>query len=546
MAKIIGLPDGSEAEFPDDMSDEAIGAVLQKQFPPEAPALGTAAYDAGQALGTTPPEPTGWANLGRQVGLSARAGANVIASPVIAGGRLLNKTINAMGGNVNPDLQGTLDRGLNALGLPEPRKDRPIEQAGQMMAQSAPAAALPGGLLPQALGNAAMSAVQAPEGQELEGATIGGATGAAGQGLSRIAGGIISPTEKAVALLRSGAKNLTPGQMQGGWLGGAEEALAKTPFIGRPMRDRIAESRAGWEQSVKGSVAPPKSGPEAAESISSLQKSFSDAYNNSVNNAKFRPGAQPVVPAEDLVMGAKNRVPGATPEQMDKAAALVNDLMENGGNAHTPATLQQVESNLKTLASKFKYSQDPTQSIYGDLLEKVAADMRNQWRGALTNTKRSELSAIDSQYRKFLPVQSAAGKGTASLTGEELPGSFTPQALLKELRSGEKGSRKSQWFAGDRPLQESASAAEDVIGSRSAAPSSMSRLAGLATLAGSASGLGVGATAAGLGAAGLYGTKPAQRILTSKFATGGSEYQKHLADAIRRFSPTVASEFNQE
>jgi len=540
MAKIIGLPDGSEAEFPDNMSDDDIGTVLQKQFPspvktPDAP-----------ALGTTAPEPTGWSNLGRQLGLSARAGANVVASPVITGGRLLNKTINAMGGNVNPDLQGTLDKGLNALGLPEPRTDRPIEQAGQMMAQSAPAVALPGSLLPQALGNAALSSVQSPVGQELEEATIGGATGAIGQGLSRLAGGVITPSARALELLRSGAKNLTPGQMQGGLLRRTEEALAQTPFIGRPMRDRIAESRTGWEQSVKDAVAPPKSAPGSSDSIAALQESFTKAYNDSVNMAKFKPGTQPVKLTDDLVMSAKNRVPGATGEQMDKAAKLVDNLMENGGNPHTPASLQQVESSLKTLARKFEYSPDPEQSIYGDLLGNIASDMRSQWRNSLTGTKKAELASIDAQYRKFIPVQSASGKGTASLAGEEVPGSFSPQSLLRELRSGEKGSRKAQWFAGERPMQDSATAAENVIGSSTPSPSSMSRLAGLATLAGSVSGLGIVPTASVLGAAGLYGTKPVQRVLTSKFATGGSKYQKQLADAIRRFSPTVAAEFNQE
>ena len=34
MAKIIGLPDGTEGEFPDTMSDEEIASILRKQFPP--------------------------------------------------------------------------------------------------------------------------------------------------------------------------------------------------------------------------------------------------------------------------------------------------------------------------------------------------------------------------------------------------------------------------------------------------------------------------------------------------------------------------------
>ena len=37
MPKIIALPDGNEAEFPDDMDDAAIAEVLSRQFPPEPP-----------------------------------------------------------------------------------------------------------------------------------------------------------------------------------------------------------------------------------------------------------------------------------------------------------------------------------------------------------------------------------------------------------------------------------------------------------------------------------------------------------------------------
>lgn len=60
MPKIIALPDGSEAEFPDDMPDEAISAVLRRQFgppkaaPPSDPSL-YAKYQ-GQAAGITDAE----------------------------------------------------------------------------------------------------------------------------------------------------------------------------------------------------------------------------------------------------------------------------------------------------------------------------------------------------------------------------------------------------------------------------------------------------------------------------------------------------------
>lgn len=536
MAKIISLPDGSEAEFPDSMSDDEIGSVLRKQFPPAE----SADVPSSPSL-----EPTGWKNLGRQLGLSARAGANVLASPLVVGGNVLNKTINALGGNLDPDLQGIVNRGLNAAGFPEPRADRPIEQVAQSMAQSAPAVVLPGRILLQALGNAALSASQAPAGQEAPSAALGGAVGAVGQGLARGLGGIITPSLEAVKLLRNKVA-LTPGQIQGGWLREAEGALAQTPVIGKPMRNRIAESRDSWQQSVMGDVLPPRASPEDAANISSIQDAFTQAYEDSVNMAKFKPGSAPVKDPAQLALNAKKLVPEATAEQVSRAKKLVEDLLENGGNPHTPASMQQVESRLKTTTSKYKFSPDPEQKIYGDLLDNISDEVRDGWRGSLTNTKRAELAGIDAQYRKFLPVQSAAGKGMANLTGEELPGSFTPQSLLKELRAGEKGARKSQWFAGERPLQDTATAAENVIGSKERPVSTMARMAGLAGLIGTSSGLGMPTALGSLVAAGAYGTKPVQKALTSKFATGERGYQKYLAEAIRKFAPGVSTELNKE
>jgi len=142
---------------------------------------------------------------------------------------------------------------------------------------------------------------------------------------------------------------------------------------------------------------------------------------------------------DELIEYARLRIA----EQLQKAHTLIENLMENNGNAHTPATLQQVESRLKSLVSDYKFSNDPEQKIFGRVLDKATSDMRSQWRGSLTATKQAELAHIDEQYAKFLPVQSASGKGMNNLVGDELPGSFLPKALLKELRSGEKGNRKA-------------------------------------------------------------------------------------------------------
>lgn len=489
-------------------------------------------------------------SLGRQVGLTGRAAANIIASPVTIGGNALNKAINALTGSKLGMPSETIERGLDAV-FPTPETG--IEKFGQGMAQSAPAMALPAGMLPQILGNAAISSAQAPEGKEAEGAAVGGVVGAGGQILSRTLGGLIEPTASALRLMKDKVK-LTAGQMQGGALGKFETELAKTPIFGVPMRNRIGESRAGWERSIMNDVLPPGTSTAGIKSISNIHEAFDQAYGDALTKAAFPSGASPVLPTSKLIIDSKQAVPAATPDQLQKAHSFIENLMENNGLPHTPATLQAVESKLKAEVGKYKFGNSPEGNTYGELLDEVATNMRNQWRGALPEAKRAELSAIDAQYRKFLPVQNASKKGDAALTGAEsggdevllAPGDFTPKSLLRELRAGDKTGRKSQWFAGERPLQESATVAERVLGSDAIRASSLSHA--LRAAAGGAAYTGAGAlpTAAALGGLTAYGSKPVQGALTSRFARGDYPIQKVLADLLRKSSPAVADAINEE
>lgn len=539
----VALPDGTVLEgIPEGTTKAQIIEKLQRAGKDVSGLTSAAAPSPVES--TSAPVSGG---IGRQLGLSLRAAGNAAASPFVVGGTALNKALRAAGVPVGTDLQGSVDRAMNAAGLPEPAPDRPVEQFAQAMAQSAPAMALPAGFVPQALGNAAISSATAPEGREAEGAMIGGGLGAFGQGLSRAVGGVISPTAAALRLMKKGVP-LTPGQMQGGALMRAEEALAQTPLVGVPMRQRIREARAGWEGATRAEALPPKSAPGDADSISSLQESLGRAYDDSLKGAKFKPGTNPVKTPISLVAAAKNEVPEATAGQADRAIQLVGDLLENSGRSHTPETMQAAESRLKSVVSQYKYSNDPESRIYGRLLDKTANEMRDAWRPALTNTKRSELSAIDSAYSKLVPMERAAGTGKASLApgAEGEVGSFTPDALLAAIRSGDKGRTKSRWFAGAAPLQQTAMDAAETVGSRTPPPSTVARLAGLAGLASSTAGLGVVPTLAGLGAAGAYGTKPVQKALTGKFARGEYEQQKALAEALRRLSTAEASQLMKE
>lgn len=92
----------------------------------------------------------------RQGGLTARYLVEAAASPLVIGGDLIGKGINALTGQetVKPYLR-VLKQALDKY-LPTP--ERPLEQFTQAVAQTAPAAALPASLPAQVGGNAAIGA----------------------------------------------------------------------------------------------------------------------------------------------------------------------------------------------------------------------------------------------------------------------------------------------------------------------------------------------------------------------------------------------------
>lgn len=117
--KIIELPDGTEAEFPDNMSDAEISAVLRKQYAPPKPLV----VSLGESLRDIP----------RQVGLTARAGvsgltdvADLLATPFRAGLSAIT------GQDIAPVGEGV----SNLLGLPQPQNatERTVQSAARATA----------------------------------------------------------------------------------------------------------------------------------------------------------------------------------------------------------------------------------------------------------------------------------------------------------------------------------------------------------------------------------------------------------------------------
>lgn len=251
MAKIIGLPDGGEAEFPDDMSDDAIGEVLRKQFPTPAAA---------------PKERTLGQEAGRQLGLTARGIANAVASPVSVGGNVIGKAVNALAGKeVFKPSTDTVDAYLTKLGLPE--AETGIEKGTQVIAQSIlPAARLERAVAASpviasgaagALTNAALAA-PGEEGREALYGGLGGAIGAkGGELLGRAGSSLLKPSAEAQNLMNRGVVP-TLGQAvdrntAGGILvGNIEDVMSTSPLhYGQVARQREGVNKQFREAALK-------------------------------------------------------------------------------------------------------------------------------------------------------------------------------------------------------------------------------------------------------------------------------------------------------
>ena len=187
---------------------------------------------------------------GRQAGLTVRHLVNAAASPLVIGGDIIGKGINAVTGRETVKPYGPiLNRALTSLGLPE--AERPIERFTQGMAESAPSVALPASLPAQVLGNAAISAAQAEPGEELSQAAYGAAGGAA-----------VPVLGKALQLLGRGAA----------------QALGGTTGAGAESVRQAYRNAPGFVENMRGKVEPSEVVDQARSGIQTMRQQMQDGY----------------------------------------------------------------------------------------------------------------------------------------------------------------------------------------------------------------------------------------------------------------------------
>lgn len=189
----ITSPDGAkwEVSAPDGASEEEVMRYAQSQWKPK---------QDKQAKQEDRPL---FDSLGRQIGLTARAGigavggvANMVADPIVQG-------INAMGGNL-PIPSQALERAMTNMGIPEPQGG--VEQFAQPVARAMALPSMIGRVVPSMAANLGTQTAAAGIGAGSSEVAKQAGYGPTGQIIAGLAGGVAAP---AVGVgIQAGAKAL--------------------------------------------------------------------------------------------------------------------------------------------------------------------------------------------------------------------------------------------------------------------------------------------------------------------------------------------------
>ena len=399
---------------------------------------------------------------------------------------------------------------------------------------------------------AGLSAAYAPEDRGTA-ATLGGIGGAAGYGIgraaSRVAGGLVRPSEQAKELQRKGVKDLTIGQaadqdtVVGKMIRRTEEAFQSLPIAGRAISKDRERADDQFAKAAMNRAVPPGGKPvedTSREAFTQLKKDFDKAY-AVLDDVEL--------PARDV-----NRYLGKQ----------ISDIIEDPAKEMSRAAKRDIERFLKNgFYDKFTFKNvGPDQkyrvidSITGKKFKKFESDLNTKIRNLINRQSRTadeqakldsylqidealtqyrnlnvptdvarQLRQTDAAYANFKTLERASSYIAAA------EGKFTPAQLGRAVRAL---TPQSRFARREGLLQDLTDPASAVLKPMMPDSGTAERAFQIGALGGTVANPMVGIPAlAGttLGAAGLY-SRPMQRFLL-----GGGSRQQARAEALRRASP---------
>lgn len=508
--KVIEVPGHGEVEFPDEMSDQAISAAIQKNIiktPPKS--------DYGDILGS-PTEQVlagighGMVNVGRGVGQAF----GMIPQADIDEAKRLDQTLMQSGYGKTGDVIGSVAATLPAMAVPG---------ANTVLGGAALGGAL-GGLQPVAsdesrLQNAGLGA-------------LGGGVGALGaKALSRA----LSPklAQGAKELMDEGV-TLTPGQMIGGGFKTAEEKMSSIPVIGdfinaAQRRGQESFNKAALARALKGMGQTP-SGEIGREGVSDVSSKLSAAYNDLLPKLKFQADPQFI---QDItkIRGMASGLPENQAAQFDKILKDQFYTKMTDAGLMNGESVKALESELGRLAKGYKGDASFDNRQLGDALSAVQQSIRENL-ARVNPAHAEELSNINQAYANYARIRDAASR-----TGAK-EGIFSPAQLAAAVRAGDKSVGKGQYAKGQALMQDLADTGQEVIGNRYPDSGTAGRAMLPLALGGAATISPTAAIGGGLGA--LLYTKPGQQLAKALLAVR-PELARQLAGKLETVTPALSA-----
>lgn len=559
----IEMPDGSVAEFPDDMPQEQIQKAIRDHWAQQSKiGIQPEARQAAQREGVSAARgfmrglqdvPTGllqlsteldplkslknllYSGLGEQIGLPLTAeqlGASIrggeeayqrergtadVDVPRLAGNIIGGTALSLLGPSTAPSALGGV-RGFLANRIRD---------------------AVTGGVL------GAAQPAYGPDfrGEKMEQAGMGVAGGTLGGTLMAPFARVVAPrVPEDVQKLRELGVTPTIGQRLGGGASTMEQAMTSIPlagsFVSGARKNTIEQFNRGIGERALGKVDPslaaemPKDIKAGHELIDYVGRTLSKQYNDLLPNLTGNIDAPMQQELQSIIQMATSSFPQERLDQFNRILKTqLFDRFTPQGNA-SGETLKTVESQLGHQVRGYMRSPDFDQQQLGSALREVQSSLRSMIERQNPNYAES-LQPINKAWADFLRMENAAARGA--------DGVFTPTQLRSASRSLDPSRKKSQFARGTALLQPEAEAAQRVLGTTLPSSGTSERAAAMGLLGvGAMTGIPAPALIGGAGLMGTY-TAPGMKMADILMSGGAPTRERLLGGPLRRVASPIGA-----